>query len=124
MNARIHSRSEFATVVSSPSWSRCEEIIESFENAWRSGTAPRIADFLWSEGELRTALLVELIYVEVELRIKSGQMVCSQSYFDTFPELASNDRLQADLRAEVQELQNRFTTKADDINLSKQFTRN
>ena len=124
MNARIHSRSDIAEAVSSPAWSHCEEIIESFENAWRSGTTPRITDYLWSEGAIRTALLMELIYVELELRIKSGQTVRPQSYFDAFPELASIDRLQADLRAEVQALQNRFVTKADDFNLSKQITRN
>src|SRR5262245_52797934 len=113
MNSRSNSRLDFAQVVTSPGWSRCEDLIEAFEAAWRSGPPPKIADYACSEGEIRAALLVELIHVDLEFRIKLGEAVRPENYFEAFPELADDERLPADLRAAVQELRARLAKSID-----------
>jgi predicted ATPase len=109
MKTRIDSHPDFASAVTSPSWSHCEDLIKVFENAWRSGLAPRIADYLWSDGEIRTALLVELVHIDMEFRLKAGETVRPESYVDAFPELSGDERVLADLQAVALELSDRFT---------------
>jgi hypothetical protein len=101
---------DFAQAVTSPSWSHCEDLIKAFEDAWRSGSAPLITDYLWSEGEIRTALLMELIHVDMEFRLKSGKAVELDNYLEAFPEIEAKERLVADLRAAEEELRDRLSS--------------
>ena len=100
--------SDFSSAVTSPSWSHCEDLIKAFESAWRSGKPPKIEDYLWSEGEIRTALLVELVHVDLEFRLKAGEAVLPESYIDAFPELANDERVLGDLQAAAEELSGRL----------------
>ena len=72
-------------------WSRCEELIEAFENAWRSGPQPSLDDFLQGAGSERDALLVELAHVDLEFRLKAGQAARVESYLDRYPLLAQDN---------------------------------
>jgi eukaryotic-like serine/threonine-protein kinase len=50
-----------------------QEIIERFEDAWTKGPRPRLADFLLPHAQPhRHALVIELVHVELELRLKAG----------------------------------------------------
>src|SRR4051812_43623001 len=72
------------------SWPRCEALLRAFEQAWSRGEAPSVADFLRADGPERRALLVELIHVDLEFRIKRGERVRVESYLAAHPELAAD----------------------------------
>src|SRR5215204_5745329 len=93
------SNSELATLLGSPAWVRCEQLIRQFEQAWRVGPDPAIGDYLRVEGRERRALLVELVHIDLEFRIKSGQATRVESYLSDHPELASDRSLTLDLLA-------------------------
>ena len=122
MNTRIASHPDFAAAVTSPSWSHCEDLIKTFENAWRDGKAPRIADYLWSEGEIRAALLVELVHIDLEFRLKAGKTVRLESYLSSFPELAGDERVLADLQGAARELSERLAGNSASRDRDAPFT--
>jgi clan AA aspartic protease (TIGR02281 family) len=64
--------------------------IDAFKKAWSRGERPRIADSLPTDPKLRKAILLELVYIERELRIKAGELVSIESYQKDFPELAAD----------------------------------
>jgi serine/threonine protein kinase len=70
--------------------SRCEELIEAFERAWRIGTQPNIDDFLVRDVAERDALLVELVHADLEFRIKAGEAARVEIYFGRYPWLTHN----------------------------------
>jgi serine/threonine-protein kinase len=59
---------------------------ERFESAWRAGERPRVEDALsgWSE-PARSALLRELLALELELRRRAGESPTLAEYLDRFP---------------------------------------
>jgi serine/threonine protein kinase len=71
-------------------WGRSEKAIEAFEQVWREGELPTIDDFLCGEGADRLALLVELIHVDLEFRLKSGEAARVESYLDRYPRLTKD----------------------------------
>jgi serine/threonine protein kinase len=66
---------------------RREELIGQFEAAWRRESRPRIEDFLPENAVERHAVLVELIHVDLELRLKAGERARVEEYLARFPEL-------------------------------------
>src|SRR5207248_7677354 len=76
--------------LSSPSWSVCEGLIKAFEDAWRRGQTPSITDYLRADGPERQALLIELIHVDLEFRLKSGEAARVETYLADHPELAED----------------------------------
>ena len=76
-----------------------EEIINRFEDAWSRGEQPTLDDYLPATVDNRLELLAELVHVDLEYRLKSGDVVSAQSYFDRFPELLVNDEVVVDLIA-------------------------
>src|SRR5262245_23990610 len=73
--------------LANPSWDDCEDLIQSFEEAWHGGERPSIDAFLRGEGAGRRALLVELIHVDLEFRLKAGEEARVESYLQAYPEL-------------------------------------
>ncbi|MGL4551669.1 MAG: hypothetical protein ACRC33_10810, partial [Gemmataceae bacterium] len=66
---------------------RREAVLERFEGAWRGGV-PALAEYL--EGVLvadRQGLLVELVRVDLEMRLKRGWVVALETYLAAYPEL-------------------------------------
>ena len=63
-------------------------LADRFEDAWQSGQRPQIDEYLPPEGpELRT-LLVELVHVDLERRLKAGEAVRVEQYLERYSELA------------------------------------
>src|SRR5262245_23021736 len=105
--ARSPSDSTLIDPLADVSWSRCEQLIEAFEQAWRSGSSPRIDDFLGADGKQREALLVELAHADLEFRLKSGEAARVEAYLDSYPPLASDSRIVLDLLTAEYELRRR-----------------
>src|SRR5262245_53436554 len=91
-------------LLESPTWSHCEALIKAFEDAWRRGAAPAVRDYLRAHGPERHALLVELVHVDLEFRLKAGTSARVESYLGDFPELASDPRATLDLLAAERDL--------------------
>jgi serine/threonine protein kinase len=68
-------------------WDRVDEALERFEAAWQSGARPDLADYLEGTAEERFALLVELVHIDLELRLKAGEPARVEDYLGRFPEL-------------------------------------
>src|SRR5262245_39117322 len=77
--------------LASPSRSRCEGFIKLFEESWRLGDSPAIARYLGSEtAPNRRALLIELIHIDMEFRLKRGESARVEAYLAEFPELVDD----------------------------------
>ncbi len=100
----------------SPTWSHCEGLIQAFEHAWRQGLAPAIRDYLRADGPDRRALLVELVHVDLEFRLKSGDSARVESYLRDFPELAGDRPVTLELIAAEYGLRRRHR---DDVTLDE-----
>jgi hypothetical protein len=63
-----------------------DRICDRFEAAWRAGSRPRVEEF-WSlpDEPARTALLRELLRMEVEYRRRGGEIVSPEHYVARFP---------------------------------------
>ncbi len=68
-----------------------EDVLSEFEECWFRGESPDIRDFLQVDAANRLSLLAELIHVDLEFRLKSGQQTRVEHYLGQFAEL-SNDR--------------------------------
>lgn len=91
-------------------WNEVGRVIRSFEDKWKLGTAPAIEDHLKSFGQgdpCRSVLLLELLHVDLEYRVRVGQPVTVGGYLRRYPELSTGEA--ADLFARLEELRSRFT---------------
>src|SRR5262245_51956782 len=79
------------------SWRQCERQIKEFEKAWQGGEEPAIDDYLVAAPEDREALLIELVHIDLEFRLKTGREVGTHSYFSRFPELQQNEQAAMEL---------------------------
>src|SRR5262249_39581669 len=82
-------------------------LIKAFDEAWRRNEAPDIDRYLRADGPERRALLVELVHIDLEFRLKSGENVQVENYLRSFPQLASYRETVLDLIAAEYELRNR-----------------
>jgi WD40 repeat protein/serine/threonine protein kinase len=64
-----------------------ESTVKRFERAWRQKPKPAIEDYL-PVGDRRQLVLVELVHVDLELRLKAGEGVRVEEYHNRYPELA------------------------------------
>ena len=102
-------------------WSQCEALIKEFEVAWQAGRQPAIADFLPSGGELRRALLIELVHVDLELRLKSGESARVEDYLSAFAELAGDRQTIIDLVASEHEWRRRGKQRIEQDEYRRRF---
>jgi WD40 repeat protein/serine/threonine protein kinase len=111
-------------------WSELESIVERFENAWRSGTMPVLAEYLPHDVEDRTALLLELAATDLEWRCRSGLAAAAEDYLKRFSQLNDEPRAivqlavceylarrRAGLSAEVDDFLLRFPAVATELGL-------
>ena len=67
-----------------------DAVCTRFEAAWQSGPTPRLEDFLGDTPEPgRSALLLELVRLEVDYRSRGGDPVSAKEYAARFPEHAA-----------------------------------
>jgi serine/threonine protein kinase len=64
-----------------------EDRIDAFEQAWQKGERPKIGDYLPADEAVRNPLLLELVYIDLERRIKAGESDWVELYLGDFPEL-------------------------------------
>jgi serine/threonine-protein kinase len=70
---------------------KVDEICDRFEGAWKQGRRPRIEDYLPAlEEPGRSALLRELIKVDIVYRRRGSENPTAEEYQDRFPTLASS----------------------------------
>jgi hypothetical protein len=67
-----------------------DTICDRFEQARRSGDDSPIERWLPADDGLRRAVLVELVRVDLQLRLGAGAAARAEEYLDRFPELRSN----------------------------------
>jgi len=82
--------------LSSGQRAQLEDRIEAFEHCWRRGGRPGIAAHLPADGSLRVPLLVELVRIDIEFRLKAGEPIRIDCYRREFPELPESEDLQAE----------------------------
>jgi predicted ATPase len=71
-------------------WSALKSALRRFEDAWRQGPRPVIDDYLAGGEGLRHHLLIELVHVDLELRLKAGEAARVEEYLARYPELAGD----------------------------------
>lgn len=76
-----------------------EVIVVRFEEAWQSGRRPVIEDYLPLNEAERWPVLLELIHVDLERRLKAHEAVRIETYRTTYPQLADNPQVMLDLIA-------------------------
>ena len=54
-------------------WSALKDAVRRFEHAWRQAPRPGIGDYLPADGPLRSRVLIELVHIDLELRLKAGE---------------------------------------------------
>ena len=81
-------------------WSECESVIRGFEDAWHDDRRPDLGSYLPTDGPHRTQLLVELVHVELELRLRRGEPARVEDYLERFPELGDRGLTLDVVRAE------------------------
>jgi serine/threonine-protein kinase len=67
-----------------------ETVLERFETDWLQGKSPALDNFLPPQGRDRTALLPELVLIDLECRWKGGEAVRLEPYLVRYPELAGD----------------------------------
>lgn len=69
-----------------------DETADRFDAAWKDGPRPNIEHFLGSEeGKQRSALIEELVKIDLEYRCRSGEKPVIEEYLRQFPELLDPD---------------------------------
>jgi len=73
-----------------------EDAIDRFEDAWQQGGRPVIDDYLTGDNG---DLLVELVHVDLEYRLKAGEPARVEDYLSRRPELERDRQTLLDLLA-------------------------
>jgi hypothetical protein len=76
--------------VSDALWDRLEQVLQRFEEAWRTGRPPDLNDYLPVSPPERRRLLPELVHEDLEYRLRAGEAARVEPYLQRFPELAAD----------------------------------
>jgi tRNA A-37 threonylcarbamoyl transferase component Bud32 len=97
-----------------------EHIADRFESAYETGHWPTINDYLPAGGPERLAVLVPLVHIDLERRLKAGEAARVQTYLERFPELAEDPAVVLDLLvAEYRQRRRREPDAAPDDYLTR-----
>lgn len=88
-------------------WPALKDAVKRFERAWRQPQRPAIDDYLPSGDPLRARVLIELVHIDLELRLKAGEPARVEDYVARYPELAADRAVVLELIAAEQELRRR-----------------
>jgi predicted ATPase len=87
-------------------WPALEAAVKRFETAWRQGRRPAIDEYVPAGGPVGR-LLIELVHLELELRLKAGEAARAEEYLARYPELAGDTAAALDLIAAEHDLRRR-----------------
>ena len=96
-----------ATTLLNSVWDGHEDVIRRFEDAWRGQSRPDINAYL-PTGAGRTRLLTELVHVDLENRLRAGELARVEDYLTPYPELENVRATAVDLIAAEFELRRRY----------------
>src|SRR5258707_14562931 len=88
-------------------WSALKDAVKRFEHAWRQGHRPVIDDNLPTGDPLRSRVLIELVHIDLELRLKAGETAWVEEYLARYSELAGDRAVTLELIAAEHELRRR-----------------
>jgi eukaryotic-like serine/threonine-protein kinase len=88
-------------------WSALVASVKLFEDAWRQKSRPALEDHLPTGGPLRARVLIELVHIDLELRLKCGEAARVEEYLTRYPELADDRAVVLELIAVEHELRRR-----------------
>src|SRR6516162_3175917 len=88
-------------------WLALKDAVRRFENDWRQGPRPAIDDYLPTRDPLRSRVLIELVHIDLELRLKAGEAARVEEYLARYPELNGDRAVTLDLIAAEYELRRR-----------------
>jgi hypothetical protein len=74
-------------------WADCESVIRRFENAWRANELPDISSFIPNDSPHVTRVVVELVHIDLEFRLRAGDYARTEDYLTRFPELQEGSLL-------------------------------
>jgi serine/threonine protein kinase/tetratricopeptide (TPR) repeat protein len=78
-----------------------EAVFQRFEAAWRQGPPPAIDDYLTDTANAPPGLLLELVHIDLEFRLKAGEATRVEQYLSRYPRLTADREALRDLiRAE------------------------
>jgi predicted ATPase len=83
------------------------DAVRRFETAWHQVPRPRIDDYLPGDPALRLEVLIELVHIDLELRLKAGEAARVEDYLARYPELAADRAVTLELIAAEHEFRRR-----------------
>jgi predicted ATPase len=83
----MHAEPEPALPAREEDWSALKHAVKQFEYAWRQTPRPRIDDYLPIDEPLRSVVLVELVHIDLELRLKAGEAARVEEYLNCYTQL-------------------------------------
>src|SRR6516225_38260 len=101
-------------------WLALKDAVKRFEDGWRQTARPVIDDFLPATSSLRCEVLIELVHIDLELRLKAGETARVEEYLARFPELAADRAVALALIAAEHELRRRYESR---LTLDEYFQR-
>lgn len=102
-------------------WLALKDAVKRFEGAWRQALRPRIDDYLPSGAPLRSRVLIELVHIDLELRLKAGESVRVEKYLARYPELSGERAVALELIAAEHELRRRREPRLADAEYLQRF---
>jgi predicted ATPase len=88
-------------------WVALKDAVKHFEHVWHQTPRPRIDDYIRMNDPLRSRVLIELVHIELELRLKAGEAARVEEYLVRYPELTEDRKITIELIAAEHELRRR-----------------
>src|SRR6266436_2013918 len=88
-------------------WLALKDAVRRFEHAWRQASRPGIDDYLPIGAPLRFRVLLELVHIDLELRLKGGETARVEEYLARYPELTDDRAVMLELIAAEHEFRRR-----------------
>src|SRR5687768_16338553 len=89
-------------------WLAIKDALTRFENAWREGPRHEIDDYLPIGDPLESRMLIELVHIDLELRLKAGETARVEEYLARYPELTGDRTIALGLIAAEHALRRRW----------------
>jgi adenylate cyclase len=88
-------------------WSLLRSAVKRFEQAWHQESRPAIDDFLPAGDPMQSCVLIELVHIDLELRLKAGEAARVEEYLARYPKLTEDRSVITELIAAEHELRRR-----------------
>jgi WD40 repeat protein len=111
--APMPGRNELVRQLPSEQWTQVERLLQAFEEALKRGERPALAEYLARGPAGSLPLLVELVHLDLEYRLKAGEPVRVEAYLDLYPRLADETSVVLDLLQAEHALRARLLAPAD-----------